>query len=449
MPNDKPLLATLHDDEVERYVLSTIATTSMLDIDGARLLIERAGLVPKHFFDRRNAALFSAARQLLFEKGSPVDPVTVKALLEGKEGLNAVGGWQYMSHVVLDDGAELRRTQFDAYASQLKKLSMHRGLVQYLLDNTGKAENISNDPVALASEIASRLAAFGSITHKVQSLNDVMEDIAMELDSAQGTTVSRLLMTGIATLDEGMGGWMPTLGLLGAEPGVGKSATLAATAYFNARRGRKVGVISLEDHPMWLGWRILAQESGINQFIMRFRKMSAEQYTQTKAGFTKVHAFAENILVCDGSENGMTADDVVAVANDMVLNHGVDGILLDHMGETIIPGDAETRSIGLARSLSRYRGVANRHGIPFVVAAHTKRLSDRRDPNDPPKMDDFAETAGAERKCRQGVIIRRQPDSDNIDFWVLKNTNGRAGFCVRGEFHGAAAMVRAVEGPMQ
>jgi len=437
-----------YDHEMEAGVLAALAETSLLDVQQARTMLERTGLQQQHFHLPAHGALFSVTRELL-ASGQPVDPLSVKAHLEAREGLSAVGGWDKMLSVIIRQSFP---SSFDGHVNHLRELAIRRAFHKFIQELEGRVWDGGISPQALASEAASRLASLGSHTNVVKTLAEVMNEIGEELEQTQDSSRPVIVPTGIAVLDRAIGGWQNTLTLLGAKPGAGKSATLAATVQYNARRGRKLGIISLEDNPMWLGWRVLADESGINQFLMRFTRLSAAQRQRTKDGFVKLMDYSEHILVADGSENGMTTDDVVATANDMIINHGAEGILVDHLGEILVDTNHDNYPIMLARALSRLRGVANRHGVPMVVAAHTRRTEDDhsgRGAPRPPRMEDFANTSGAERRARVAIIDERAPDYDVIRYHIVKQTNGRAGFAVDATFHGAAAMVRTIEGEQE
>jgi replicative DNA helicase len=431
-----------YDHELEQGVIAALADTSVLDLAAAKNMLERSGLQQQHFHSPANRALFSVASELIL-KGQPVDPLSVKAHLSGREGIEAVGGMDKVLGTLFRTSFAM---SFDGHVKHLRELALRRSIYTFFSEMAGRVWDGGVSPTALASEAASRLASLGSRTNLVKTMSEVMEDIGLELESVQDSSRPVVLPTGIEALDKAIGGWQSTLVLLGAKPGAGKSATLAATVQFNARRGRKLGVISLEDNPMWLGWRVLAQESGVNQFLMRFTRLSREQRQRTKDGFVKLLDYSGNILVADGSENGMSTDDVVATANDMIINHGAEGILVDHLGEILVDNSKDNYPIMLARCLSRLRGVANRHGVPMVVAAHTKRTEEDGGRHRSPRMEDFANTSGAERRARVAIIAEREPESDDIFYHIVKQTNGRAGYAVKATFHGAAAMVRTIEG---
>ncbi len=100
----------------------------------------------------------------------------------------------------------------------------------------------------------------------------------------------------------------------------------------------------------------------------------------------------------------------------------------------------------IARHISLLRGIANKHGVPVLAAAHFKRPTD---PSLPPSLRDFANSAGAERKARVALGLKRNPGSDILQVHVMKQTNGPAGRVIELEFGGSAAMILNTEGGFQ
>lgn len=444
-------MADLYDHDMERVVLSVIAETSLLNVNDARLLVESAAASPEMFHHPVHRRLFTLAYELLYRHGLPVDPLTVKSHLEGDESLADFGGWSALVETLWGANALglAGSGAFTSHCKTLRDLALRRVLIQELRQAAQHAADTGRDPAEVLANLTGTLAGMGTSVGRFRSLREILDDIGHELAAVQEEGSQPILPTGIRELDLTIGGWQPTLTVVGAKPGVGKSALFATTVQHAAKRlGVRVGVFSLEDEGSWLGWRILAQEAGVSQFKMRFKKMEQAQRALTRNGFVKLHGYSDNVLVADGSESGMGVDEIVQRANDMIVNHGVRAIFVDHLGEIIGKRRDDRYDLEVSEQLSRLRGVANRHRVPMVVAAHLKRR-EGLDNGGAPTLTDFANSAGAERKARVAIGLARAPDSDVLEFHVLKNTMGKSGFVVKEQFIGAAAMVRAVEGPQE
>lgn len=429
----------LYDHDLEKRTLGIIANTSSTGVHTCRTMVEQSKLSTLDFHRPENSAIFKIADALLRE-GKPVDPFGIRAQV-GQAACDQMGGWQYLTEVLAGQ-SELVEMPFTMYADQLKDMSVRRKIIEELKRAAIDARDFDKNPGALLSGLTNKMAGMAQSSGSIRTLQSYLDDITDEIDLKQ-ESLEPILRTGIKVFDSSLGGLPPTLIVVGGLPGVGKSALIASLNNCMAVRGVKVGNFSLEDDGSWIGWRVLAHESGVNQFHLRFSQLNDVQLQKSGGGYAKLKGYAGNVLIKDGSETGMTPDEIILCANDMILNHGVKFIIIDHLGEVLLPGNDISREV--ARCLSKLRGVANRHKVPVLVAAHFKRR-DGLGPGDEPNISDFADSSGAERRARLALGLFREPGSDVLKVAVLKNTLGKAGFVIELPFAGASAMIRAVEG---
>lgn len=431
----------LHDHDMERAVISALSNEATLDSGKALLLLRQSKLTPQDFHHPKHQGLFAAVAAVL-EREEPLTPLAAKAEMERRETLPAVG-WEYAASVLMDPTADGHIVL--PHARLLRDLSTRRSVLSHLAELRTSLTDGKVSPLEAAAQVAGKLANIAAADSNITTLRDSALELVDHLDRVNSGKEEPILPTGIRVLDAVIGGLQPTLTLVGALPGVGKSALLATLTQSLARRGKKVGLVSLEDSASWLAWRLLSDEAKVDQFILRHKKLSAFHYQQTVDGFGQMHLYADKVFLVDGADNGMNIDQVVAACNALVVLHGCEAIVVDHLGEISGNGDEARYDLEVSRHLSKLRGVANRYGVPMVVAAHLRRR-EGLGPGDMPKLSDFANSSGAERKARVALGLSREPDSDTMTIHILKNTNGKAGRSVEVKFHGAAAMLRATEG---
>lgn len=265
-----------------------------------------------------------------------------------------------------------------------------------------------------------------------------------------------ILKTGIRLLDDVLGGYQETLITVGALPGVGKSALLAAFSFLLAKRQVNHAVFSLEDNPDWLAWRLLSRQSGIDQHTLRFepnklfdiqdKDRREERMKRVDSAFENVFNHGEYIYTVDGSDEEMSPDEIIQTSNFLILNHGVKVIFIDHIGEIDFgAADSELHSRKISKFLRRARGISNRTGVPVVIFAHLK-VREGLTPGTKPTINDFADSAGIGRKSRVCILLSRKEGSDLLMAHIMKQTMGKANIDVPLPFHGISAMVSEVEG---
>jgi replicative DNA helicase len=302
-----------------------------------------------------------------------------------------------------------------------------------------------SNPKTSAQECLKRLTvdAFRSRDSRSHKKLSEITDAAIQ-PMANGKPTTIVVPTGIPELDRVIGGYQPTLNLIGAEPGVGKSALFATSLDACSRAGTKSGFFSLEDDPAFLSYRLLSQGSGVNQFKLRFTKLADSDIDLISNTYQKTRGFQDSIIVVDGSDRPMSDDEISATANDLYYNHGVRIFFVDHLGE-IVSRTSDRFDLEVSSQLSTLRRIANRLGVPVVVAAHFRRPANGGRIIKP-VLTDFANSSGAERKARVALGLTREPGSDKMMIHVLKQTNGPSGMTIDVQFDGAAAMIINSEG---
>jgi replicative DNA helicase len=241
--------------------------------------------------------------------------------------------------------------------------------------------------------------------------------------------------TGIGGLDAVIYGWQPTLCLLGADPGVGKSATLVRSAYNGACKGIKSAFFSLEDPPSFISTRLVSSLARVEILRILYGKLTNEELAKVEAGLELLGRVSDNIITIDGSERAMAVERLCSVARSLVSSSGVQCVYVDHAGE-LCSVARDRHDLEVAGQLSALRGLANATGVPVVVAMHMKRRL-----NSKPTLSDFANSSGAERKARLALALTREPGADLIQAHILKQTNGPSGISIDLQFDKESGMV--------
>lgn len=436
-------MSDLYDHDLERNVLSIISNASALDVAKARGDIEASGLRKDSFHLEPHQAIFVAVNAVL-RNGFPVDPFTIESELKKLESFVA-NDRQFITEVLISQ-PHLSDSSLPAYSKALNELAVRRNLVTILGDARSKVADLSVDPSELLTDVAVQLSGIDSGSTKIVPMTELMVDIANHLDKVQEGEIEAIIPTGIGPLDHVIGGLQPTLIVIGALPGVGKSALVSTFARNLARNGERVGIISLEDEATWLPWRILSREAAVEQFVLRFRKLSNFQRECASEGYESAYKYASNIFMADGSSSAMGIRKVVQTGREMIVRHKVKALIIDHAGEVEKTGTHSDRyDLEVSSHLSQMRAIANQLKVPVVVLMHLKRRQGLT-VGTKPTMDDFADSAGAERKARVAIGLSRPEGSDTMQIHILKNTNGKGvGMSVEVPFHGPSAMLEEAQ----
>lgn len=259
-----------------------------------------------------------------------------------------------------------------------------------------------------------------------RTLTALLPTLAEAVNSGQ--PMAKAVATGMSKLDAVIHGWQPTLNLIGADPGVGKSAVLVKSAYSGALSKTKSAFFSLEDPPSFIATRLVSFISRVEVLRILYAKLSKEEIATVEAALEKLGEVSDRIIVIDGSERPMAVERLCAVGRSLVSTQGVQCIYVDHAGE-LRSSSRDRHDLEVSSQLSLLRGLANATGVPVVVAMHMRRRLNAK-----PTLADFANSAGAERKARLALALTREPGADLIQAHVLKQTNGPSGITVEMPF---------------
>jgi replicative DNA helicase len=434
----------LHDHAAERSLLAIAMVTAETESVGrARNELERERLTPEDFHHPAHQAVFVALIQTL-ARDLPPGAVLLQDALRTSEPVKRAGGLQWLMDL---SNATVPGAAFGGFAQTIRDLSLRRRVFTIARRLAEQARNFQLNPADVLSGASSELAGLVRRGDEPKTLVEVLGEIAEELAAVDAGTKQPVLPTGIDKLDQVIGGLQPTLTIIGALPGVGKSALLATIARNVARAGTKVALFSLEDHATWLGWRLLSDESGITQFVMRHRRLNEYQRGGINNAYDSLAGLAPNVLLDD--RVALSPQDVASTARDFVLNRGVKAIFVDHLGELRYrTGRKDRFDLDVAEGLSDLRAIAKQHQVPVVCATHLVREAEKRGTGEV-KLSDFANSAAIERQARVALGLSRQAGSGRLTVTVLKQTNGKAGLKVHLDFHGAAAMVKTTGGHVE
>ena len=429
------MTSALYDHDLERAVLGAIVYLSCGDFGPARLAVEQHPLTADDFHIPAHWDAWSTAVRLLRE-GKPADPLTFAEALKGTATFEALGGASGI--MALDSASALGSASLPAWVSALRAMGMRRRMLSAAKALAAAAQDAGRAPEEGVAEGAKALASITSSAAALRTGQDFLSDIMDKLDANTRGEADPVIPTGIEALDKVISGLQHSvLTVIGARPGVGKSALGATLAVNLVRRGLRVGYHSREDAGAWIAWRLLAQESGIPQPVLRFRRLHQTQMEAAAAATGRLWQPLANLWVDD--RPGLTPAEVAASQRDMVLNHGCQVLIGDHLEELRYPDThGERHDIEIANAMRELRDVAKSYNVPSVWFSQLNRKAD----DGTPSYSWFKNSSAIEEVARVAAILTRDAGDGRLMVWILKQTNGVAGVRVSLDFEGAAALVR-------
>jgi len=380
---------------------------------------------PEDFYLEANRIIFAAMTELT-RKGSAVDAVTLGGLLKENGDLEKCGGPMVMSKLT-DSVATVANVGH--YAKIVRDRASVRRMIfaaqQIVADGFGR--RIEDVPTYLAdARKAITVASATDAGDGPVQLKDDLHRVFSEIES--GKMPGGLVGTGIDVIDELTGGlWPGLLTIIGARPSMGKSALCLNIVTNCALQGRPALYVPTEDAREYVVMRELARFGNVDLNDLMLRSVHDSDWKGLIDGMNKLH----DLPLWVDDTPGLSSDRIAQIAALHKQVHGLDLLVVDHLGELTDDGDNQTQSVeNAAKGL---RDIAKELQIPVLLACQLNRqVENRKDKR--PTLYDLRQSGAIEQIARvvwfmyrRGYYRQGCEDDPDTQLIVAKATHGKTG----------------------
>ena len=388
-------------------------------------------LVANDFFRANHQVIFEAMFEL-FEKGEPIDLVTVTTLLSNNQKLEIAGGVNYLTDVA---SSVPTAANIDYYCSIVEEKAVLRRLIQSATDivtNTfskeDQVEEVLDEAEKTILEVSSRknVKAFKPIKDVLIEVYDDIEQLHHREDDVTGVP------TGYRDLDRMTSGFQRNdLIIVAARPSMGKTAFALNIAQNVAiKTDENVAIFSLEMGAGQLVQRMLCAEGNIDSQRLRTGKLQQDDWGKlTMAMGSLSHA---GIYIDDSP--GIRVSDIRSKCRRLKQEHGLGMIIIDYL--QLISGSESSRDnrqqevSEISRSL---KSLARELEVPLIALSQLSRgVEQRQDKR--PMMSDLRESGSIEQDADIVSFLYRDDYYDDeseqqniIEIIISKQRNGPTG----------------------
>lgn len=361
-------------------------------------------LSPDDFYRPHHAAIFRVLQDMATRR-VPLDIITMMAEAQASGTMDACGGREYVAHTLTSSDPYQGHTS--AYARHIKEAAHKRTLADGALavleaaaggatvEEVGAAANrmVQNAP---RTEDVHTMKA----TRLLQALTDRMEEAATDPRDLLG------LSTGLSCLDRMTNGFQsPDLIVLGARPGVGKSALMSAIAAHVAIKRVPVFIASMEMSGEQVVKRMVGAEARLDSRRMLSGRLTQAEWNRfTTAAYP---LYAAPLVVNDRS--AVTPDYLRAELRKFLREFGSLGLVcVDYL--QLMRSDRKTsgRYEELSDVSMELKSVAREFDVPLLALTQISRESTKRD-NKRPVLSDIRDTGQIEQDADVVMFLHR-PD---------------------------------------
>ena len=247
-----------HSVEVESEILGGV----LCDPNTVKT-VRKCGVLASDFYIARNGNLWTAIVALA-DKGSPIDPVTIQSEMKAQGTWEELESAKSMGRVL--DKAGLS-SNVEHYCEGLLRESLKRAVITASVDGAEEArEGDALDAIGGINTRLRELAQRSSGDVGLVASTGVKEYLHHIKEVQDGTVVDSRIPTGLAVLDERLGGGLKPGWQVVVMTNSGHGKTSLAVnnlALSCAKAGKPVLVCSLEMKPSDILARMIASESGI------------------------------------------------------------------------------------------------------------------------------------------------------------------------------------------
>lgn len=378
-----------------------LATIGAILVEPALAPKARLYLEAGDFFSEKNRYTYAAICELLERDGpGAVDIVLVAQHLRTRGELESAGG---TAHLAACQEVAVTAENVELYAKLVREASLDRMVTGQLRktyeDKT--PENVTD----LGDLILSLNGLHGRPIFDCRvGLLDKIEKL-MERQSSS-------VKTGFDTLDAVLGGIaLGDLCVVGARPGVGKTAFLTRAACNMAMAGHEVLYLTTEMSEEQMLARILPMATKIPAYKFRTRDENGDlslSENDKRTIIDKVAAGLNQLPLKILGKSMFSLDEIRSAG----IRAKADVIVVDLLQRCKLGSKHESVAYAIEEFLVGLKSFALDTGIRVFLAAQLDRESDRN-PGKPPVLADLRGSAGIEHQANQALLMWKPPRPKN------------------------------------
>ena len=310
------------------------------------------------------------------------------------------------------------------HAENIRSMAQRRRLTETLVRAAQASQDASQPLVDVIARLRAHIDRIGALSTSGDTVSglDAMVEFNMWLEQKAPEAA---IPTSLSRLDLKLGGGLKggRFYVIGARPGVGKSALMGNMAVHAVRAGYKALYVSLEMDAREIVTRMISSVSGVTIGKMESKLLSDDEYL----------AIAESYAIMPGerfrfSTMARTPDAVRRAALKMRAREGVDIVFVDYLQLLHADGKTSGRVEAVGEISRSLKLLAMELGIPVVTAAQLNRVSANTGAE--PKLSDLRESGSIEQDADVVILLHAKGENfgvRQVEMSVAKNRQGTCG----------------------
>jgi replicative DNA helicase len=390
-------------------------------------------LAPPDFYAHVHETIFLALAQL-YERGEPLDKITLAEELRNRSLLDKVGGLPYLTSL-MDTVPTAASAEY--YAHIVREKSSLRGLIhagtqitRIGFENEEDVEAALDQSEQIVYEVGRRQQR-GEFSPIYKLLKNAFEQIDLAYHS-RGVRTG--VTSGFRDIDEYTAGFQAgNFVILAARPAMGKTSMALSMAAAAAKEEQKpVAIFSLEMTSEELVTRLLCAEARINSQNLRRGNIRDPEWEKISTGMS---ALSQLPIYIDDSGT-ISVSEIRSRCRRLQSGDGLSAVFIDYL-QLVRPAGtsrSQNRNDELSEICRTLKATAKDLGIPIIALAQLNRgVESRNDKR--PMLADLRDSGAIEQEADMVTFLYRDayynPESaieaDLTEFIIAKNRSGPTG----------------------
>ena len=379
------------------------------------MLIEREAipraieiLTADSFYSSKHKKIYAAVAGL-FERGNPVDLITLTEELRRRGELDEIGGAYYLTELTTQV-ASAANVEFHARIIAEKYLL--REMIETMTSLVGEAYDPSSDAFELLDKTEAEIFSISEtqLRRPAASITDVIKSTLQQLEAVHGREGGITgVPSGFSRLDEMTSGFQRSdLIIIAARPSMGKTAfalTAARNAALHPQHPAGVVIFSLEMGAEQLAQRLLTSEARIDAQAARTGRMKDRDWQALARAAGRL---SEAPIFIDDTP-GLSVLELRAKCRRLKAEHDIGLVVVDYLqlmhGSTSSHNANREQEIAhISRSL---KSLAKEINVPVIALSQLNRGVETRGGDKRPQLADLRESGSIEQDADLVCFIYR------------------------------------------
>ena len=404
--------------EVEKSVLGAMLIEPEAIPRAIEILTPDAFYVPKH------QEIYRATLSL-FERGNPVDLITLTEELKRQSALDDVGGAYYLTELTTSVASA---ANVEYHARVIAEKALLRKMIETMTVLVGQAYDPGSDAFELLDHAEGEIFRISEsqLRRPASSLSDVVKETLERLESIHGREGGITgVPSGFSRLDGMTSGWQKSdLVIVAARPSMGKTAfalACARNAALHPQHPAGVAIFSLEMSSQQLAQRLLTSEARVNAQAARTGRMTEDDWLRLAHAAGRLSAAP--IYIDDTP--GLSILELRAKCRRLKAEHNIGLVIVDYLqlmhATTKKNANREQEISQISRSL---KSLAKELDVPVIALSQLSRAVETRGGDKRPQLSDLRESGAIEQDADVVAFIYR---AERYGITVDENGNSTEG----------------------